>query len=222
MKLNKHYKDKLVLVDDKYLQGGFCWINNDIRGQLLKDVNILEYNILYPFIIIGLYDAGFIDVSEKDNIDRIRYFNNNRDMIKRDPSKYIDERTFSNRYYGKLVQKYPKQSELVTQYMRHFWNDILEDNKDNIYYIDTHMVFYKGDLNITHDLGIPYTIKNIQYLYMEAKKRYTYLQDNRIVTKGYYTTKHPQGNPRYNGIAQQIENLIKQENRQDKLTQIGI
>jgi hypothetical protein len=62
----------------------------------------------------------------------------------------------------------------------------LNEKTDNIIYIDTDSITYKDSLpqELFKELGLKYTVSQVDYLYFIGKKRYIQVNDGILTTKG--------------------------------------
>ena len=206
MKLAQHHKDKLLEISNKVKSantsrflGGFVWIDESFKGQLFEEVDVFEFINLYPNIICLLYDEGFKLEGELENINKIKYYLQNRNQLRIDDNqKYIEYRTFVNGYYGYLakpynpVNSYPHHAPkiegiiictLVCEYMYMIYDELLENNS-NILYIDTDSIFHVGNMKLP-DISLPFEKSGRIDIIFEGKKKYVLYDGNRIYTKGY-------------------------------------
>jgi hypothetical protein len=226
MKLIEKYKDKIANLKDKdYIRSGFCWVNEDYKEILLEDINCLSFNSLYPNIIVGLYDSGYIDKKESSNIERIRYFLENKETIK-EIEIYKREKLFTNSYFGILYKKYKEyeadSANMVIKLLYLFYLDFIKDNKDSIVYINVDEIFYKGNVNV--DIGIGFIIENVDYLQVNAKGKYISYVEGELKLRGYRTPVKDatQGSFAYRNdvIVGDIKNKIISRIRERKLNKI--
>ena len=222
MKLAKEYSDKLTInsnINDPNYCHGVVHLNENKSKQILKDVNVIEFNYLYFNIIVGLYDNNMFGGKYTTEVERIRNFLTNRESYKKlNNYTYTSELVFSNSFFGVLIKNDIEFAELISQYAKIMWNDIQSNNNsDDIIYIDTDMIFYKNDLNIRYINSeyFPYETKKLSYLWMEGKKKYVYLHDNKIKSKGFYFK-----SGRIDNIGINIESLLRSEQRSDKIGQL--
>ena len=220
MKLIEDYKDR---IENLYLdyqdigsipRGGFCWINEDYKEILLEDVSILNFTSLYCNIIIGLYDYGYLDNKESNNIERIRYFLQNRENIKNENIIYTQEKLFANSYYVYLYQKYNKTARLVIEFLWLFYNDFIKENKDNLVYIDVDMIVYINDIKM--DIGLEFFLEKCEFFQINSKKRYITCIDGVYELHGYHRNKTTKENIKLD----EIKSKIISKRREDKLNKI--
>jgi len=232
MKLAEKYFNKIDLSSHTTLGQttlrGYSWINNEILKVPLKNIKKLEFNSLYANIVSGLVDRE-VHIDEKDSIkitmsnfrDQFNYFEKNKSELKwQNPLKYKDLKTNINSFYGQLgflsrtnmSKNYPG---FVSQYLRYFYDDLLEHNRDNIVYIDTDDIYYIDDINLL-DNNIEYTTENIDYAIFFDFKNFVLMQ-NGIISNG---PLH-RSSKKVKDKDEQIS-ILKRYIRQDKIETIGI
>jgi len=202
-----------------------CWLEDNHKEILYRDLTLIDFNSLYPHIITQLYNKGLIPESEEKYINKIKFLLENRLEIKEnDPDEYYELRKFTNAYWGNLLRRYhPKNAQYVTDYLYNFYLDLIGDNPDNIVYADCDMIFINNIndniLNKIKALDIPYNTGNIEYFYIENKKKLCYTDENNFIkTKGWGNN-----NLRSNVDKKRLlERIIIEARRNDKLLELGI
>lgn len=213
MKLIEKYKDKMGNYGE--MHGGFCWLNEDYKEILLEDVNLLTFTTLYANIIVGLYDYGYLVKRESNNIERIRYFLQNKELIKTENIIYIQEKTFVNSYYVYLYQKYGQSyTGLVTKFMYLFYTDFIKENKDNLVYIDVDNIFYINDIKM--DIGLEFFLEKCEFFQINYKKRYVSCINGVYKLKGYRQVNTSIKNIKLD----EIKSKIISKRRENKLNKI--
>jgi len=169
------------------LIGGYLYLNKP-QGEILhKNIYKLEFKNLYSYIIVGLYDNGYL--KHKD----IESFNLSEEIFKlklylTQPEPHDDAwKFFVNGFYGKLYNYYSRQIPMISGYMYLFYEE-LRQQTHNILSIDTDTIWYKDSLpqELFNELGLPYRIIPIDYFYLiEFKyKRYIEVCNGELKTKG--------------------------------------
>lgn len=198
--------------------GGFCWIGDNIKGKLFKDINILSFTKLYPMLIVLMCEDNIIE--DKSVLILKELLNKNKD------DRTLDESIFINSYYYSLDVDNRYRVSTYTKLMMEY---ILFLNK-NIIYIDTDMIFYTGDELNMGDVDLPNTQCKFDYLIMDGRKKYVIYEpytssngEEKFRVFGY-----PMGrltNPDINIHLQQLESnksRILQEKRNDILESLGV
>jgi len=220
MRLLDKYLDKIDIENIKNY-GGYNYIKPNIKELPLKNVMQLSFNSLYPNILCGMVEAG-IHNNAKESVkkslesfkDNFEYFNSNRQNLKiNSPEKYVELKTSINSFYGKLgflsnTDMAPNYPGFVTEYLRHYYDDLYLKNSHIILYIDTDTIFFAGELDLL-GFNIPFDIENIDYIMFSAKKKYVMLK-NEIITNGYHKN------------AQEAIDILKGYIRNDKIEELGI
>lgn len=220
MKLIEKYLSKVDFENIK-TYGGYNYINPYIKEVPLKNVMQLSFNSLYPNIICGMVEAG-IHKTAKENVQKslesfkesFEYFDlNKRNLKLNDPDKYLEQKKNINSFYGKLgflsnTDMAPNYPGFVTEYLRHYYDDLLKRNQGIILYIDTDIIFFAGEIDLL-EFNIPFDIENVEYVMFSEKKRYVMLKSE-IVTRGYHKN------------AQEAIDILKRYIRNDKIEELGI
>jgi hypothetical protein len=196
--------------------GGFNWMHSDIQDVVLKDVTELQFVSLYPHIICGMIEAGLhknLELSSQKLFDefliRFDYFKKYRPAIKTQTDEYKNWKVYINSFYAKLYHltgnKYNFQGYL-TQYLYNYYNDLLENNKNKILYIDTDQLYFTDTIDLL-DFNIPHTTDFVPYIMFSKKKQYVMLKDE-IIARGYHKD------------AQSAKDRLRVFARQDKLEKL--
>ena len=201
---NWDIKDKLI----HYL-GDFS------RGNLYEDLIKVDFNALYPTILIGLFEAGLIDEKWKQDIERVEWFLKNRSELKLlSPNEYQQWKIHCNSLYMKIKSPY------VVEYLNIYYSDLLEKYGDRIIYIDVDLLMLnikKSDFQTKEIIpelkDFNYDVTFVNYFYAEELKRYIEQEESGVINvKGY----------RDENKKQNLLNLIKTEIRRRKLDNLGI
>ena len=207
---NWSIKDKLI-----------HYIGDFSRGNLYEDITQIDFNALYPTILIGLFEAGLLEEKWKEDIDRVEWFLKNRKDLKRlsklstnlGTSEYEKWKIHCNSLYIKIKSPY------VVEYMNIFYSDLLEKYGDIIIYTDVDLLLLnikKSDFQSSEIIpelkDFNHDITFINYFYAEDLKKYIKQDEfGEIKACGF---KH--------GKRETIEALIKREIRRRKLDNLGI
>ena len=199
---NWDIKDKLI----HYL-GDFS------RGNLYEDLIKVDFNALYPTILIGLFEAGLIDEKWKQDIERVEWFLKNRSELKL-LSPNQQWKIHCNSLYMKIKSPY------VVEYLNIYYSDLLEKYGDRIIYIDVDLLMLnikKSDFQTKEIIpelkDFNYDVTFVNYFYAEELKRYIEQEESGAINvKGY----------RDETKKQNLLNLIKTEIRRRKLDNLGI
>lgn len=197
-------KDKLI----HYL-GDFS------RGNLYEDLTKIDFNALYPTILIGLFEAGLIDENWKEDIERVEWFLKNRSELKLlSPNEYQQWKIHCNSLYMKIKSPY------VVEYLNIYYSDLLEKYGDRIIYIDVDLLILnikKSDFQTKEIMpelkDFNYDVTFVNYFYAEELKKYIEQEESGTINvKGY----------RDETKKENLLNLIKREIRRRKLDNLGI
>jgi hypothetical protein len=78
MKLLKQYIDKLpkdLKFDTfEFIKKNILYLNEDCKNVLIEDLIRIDFNNLYPNIILGLYNEGLIDTKWESDIKQLKSF----------------------------------------------------------------------------------------------------------------------------------------------------
>lgn len=216
MKLLKGYIDQLpkdLKFDTfEFIKKNILYLNEDCKDILLEDLIRIDFNNLYPNIILGLYNEGLIDTKWKSDMEQLKSFLENVDELKKkslspypeDPLSYKAGRTHANALYAKI------KSPLVVEYLHLIYTDLIEKYKDDIVYIDVDMIICKKDIDISK-IPAKSEMSKVEYFYIESLKKYIIFANGQLETKGH--SKFTKGD---------LLQLVKSEIRQRRLNKIGI
>jgi hypothetical protein len=224
MKLLKQYIDKLpkdLKFDTfEFIKKNILYLNEDCKNVLIEDLIRIDFNNLYPNIILGLYNEGLIDTKWESDIKQLKSFLENVDELKRTTkeligkpyddlqdsilSSYKSGRIHANGLYGKI------KSPLVVEYLHLIYTDIIEKYKDDIVYIDVDMIICKKDIDISN-IPAKSEMSKLEYFYIENKNRYILFYNGQLETKGH---------SKFTNM--DLLQLVKSEIRTRRLNKIGI
>lgn len=186
------------------------------RGNLYEDVVQIDFNALYPSILIGLFEADLLEEKWKEDIERVKWFLKNRKDLKllsNASDEYQKWKVHCNSLYTKI------QSPYVVEYMNLFYSDLIDKYGDVIIYIDVDLLILKikksefQTKEIIKELSdFSYDVTFINYFYAEELKTYVKQDEHgEISVQGYTEPKR-----------EKLEALIKTEIRRRKLDNLGI
>lgn len=185
------------------------------RGNLYEDLTKIDFNALYPTILIGLFEAGLIEEKWKEDIERVEWFLKNRSELKLlSPNEYKQWKIHCNSLYMKIKSPY------VVEYLNIYYSDLLEKYGDRIIYIDVDLLILnikKSDFQTKEIIpelkDFNYDVTFVNYFYAEELKRYIEQEESGTINvKGY----------RDETKKENLLNLIKREIRRRKLDNLGI
>lgn len=182
--LNEFYPDNkfidIEILDNPKL-GGMCWINDDYKQKYIENFTEIQFKKIYTKIICLLFYRGKL------------IFNNDRfgelfSFISENLENFSEIKHIMNFWLNMTFGIYTTSKEIkykcndmfqVTKYARLMWNDILNKFKSNIIYIDTDVIYLKGNFDFEKLLKqinrykLPYKINDIQNgLFIEKKTIY--------------------------------------------------
>lgn len=221
MKLNQDYVKRLKNLKDIKFGEYFirdkkiCNLPDIYRGNLYENVTKINFISLYSYIQIGLFNEGLIDEKWKKDIDKVKWFLENRGDLKLfSANEYNEWKIFTNSLYTKIRSPY------VVEYMDMFYTDLIEKYGDLIIYNDVDDLYLKIDKAsfqskewITEIKDFKHDVEFINYFYAEELKRYIEQEESGTINvKGY----------RDETKKENLLNLIKREVRRRKLDNLGI
>ncbi len=169
------YLDRLVY--PVYYRGGYCALNEQMRGVVVEGVIEVSFNSLYPRLFLYLYDNGIFDKfdinikNKKDDISKLRYYYDNN--LWRENKLWINS-IWSNGFRDITPQSF----DLFSQYMSMFYGDIIANIPYDWLYIDTDSMFIVGDEGMVHNMmrsvwfPFGFELGKVPFIFIDARKRY--------------------------------------------------
>lgn len=180
-------------INCKNYKGGYDWINPFIKGVLIEHAYEVGFIYLYPQMILKLKEGGFlehIDI-DPDIYRKVQYYIDNRTtLLIQDSEVGTDTYQPLKKYVNSIFNVMGKETSievitLISQYMHQFYRDLIKANESNILYIDTDVVYFaNSDYNML-DIDLPYESDTTEMVVFENNKKYTYLSDDDIITRGF-------------------------------------
>lgn len=225
--LDYHFEnyEQIEIQNDLNEFSGICLLNEkNTRNKWLQDISLIEFNSMYPNIIVKLwrenkihftiYEFGIIYEFILKNYKKIIHNSNINDSSK------LAIKTLLNYLYGASASIYPlfikvSNIHLVSNYAKSNFNLLFEEQKDNVFYIDTDTIYldlitpYILDKYIK-PLGIPYDIEYNFDAMFNDKKRYIIDKNKSVKLHGIpiYRSKFKMEKMRLNKIYK-IKKIIK-------------
>lgn len=173
---------------DKNDCGGFCELNSSYKGIHIEDEIIkLEFKKLYTHLIIKFFDEGLIGEDIFDLV--LNKLNTNLDEIenlltKDDYSEH--ENMLLNSLFGLLDKNDYHSSIRISSYIYSILEYYYNKNFENILYIDTDTIYMTKfeDEDFIKRIGIPYNLSIISNIYFIRSKKYIFLDNLEIKTRG--------------------------------------
>ena len=221
MKLRSDYIDRIKKLEDLKFNNflikdkNIHHISNHARGSLYENITRIDFNALYPNILIGLFNEGLLNKKWENDINRVKWFLENRaDLKLLNPDEYGKWKIHCNSLYIKIKSPY------VVEYMNVFYSELIEKYGELIIYIDVDRIYLKlkkeefqSKTHIEELNDFNYNIEFINYFYAEELKKYIEQEESGVVNvEGY----------RDETKKQYLLNLIKREIRRRKLENLGI
>lgn len=151
-----------------------CELNEAYKDILIKDSVLIEFNFLYPNIILKLDKLGALLLNNPFAINELRKY-----LLKE--NKTSDDRYFINTFFLSLSKD---DRNKVIQCANAFNDRLEEDFQDLIIYIDTDTAYFTkvndDILNLYSKIDIPFTLFKIEYAYFLDIKKYIYSELNEI------------------------------------------
>lgn len=226
MRIREDYIERLKKLEDLTFNNflirdkKILYLSDFSRGNLYEDVVQIDFNALYPSLLIGLFDANMLDESWKEDIDRVKWFMKNKRDLKMlsitgtsGTSEYEKWKIHCNSLYSKIKSPY------VVEYMSMFYSDLIEKYGDRIIYIDVDLLVLKYSKiefqtkELIEELkDFNYDISFVNYFYAEDLKKYIkQYEGGDLVCSGFQDSGR-----------EKMQNLIKREIRRRKLDNLGI
>lgn len=220
MKLRSDYIERLKELDNPKFSSGIankkiCYLPDSSKGMLYENITKINFNSLYSYIQIGLFNEGLIGEEWKDDIGRVQWFLKNRGDLKLlSPNEYQQWKIHCNSLYIKI------QSPYVVEYMDMFYTDLIEKYGDLIIYNDVDDLYLNIDKVsfqtkecIIELEDFNYDVEFVNYFFIEDRKRYIEQEESgQIIGKGF----------RSEDVKQNLLNIIKREVRRRKLDRLGL
>ena len=173
---------------DKSYCGGFCELNSSYKGIHLEgEIIKLEFKKLYTHLIIKFFDEGLIGeyIFESTlnklntNVDEIENL-----LIKDNYSEH--ESMLLNSLFGLLGKNDYHSSIRISSYMYSILEYYYNKNFENILYIDTDIIYMTKfeDEDFIKSIEVPYNLSIISNIYFIRKKKYIFLDNLEIKTRG--------------------------------------
>jgi len=216
-KLNKHYLEKIKSLNitnpyNHILDTNLLYLEDSSKGNLYQDLTQVEFNLLFPSLLIALFEEKLIEQKWKEDILRLKWFIQNRKELKINfTDEYQKWKIFSNSLYSKIKSPY------VIQYLNLFYLDLINNHK--ILYIDVDLIIlnyckseFQTKCSIPELNNFNYHITPVNYFYAEDHKKYIKQYESKeILSCGYKDTKK-----------EILQAYLKSEMRRRKLEKLNI
>jgi len=154
---------------------GYSYFNKTIaKWDDIEDVTQLEFRYFYQSMIVDLYKRGEINLVSDEYLisymSDVESFLENADrLMEQDYDLYNDQKIYSQRFYGELLRQSPNQIKNLTNLVHLIFDDIVKNNT-NIIEIDTYLIYYTGELDLSWIPARSRTEK-FKYFFPLSKKR---------------------------------------------------
>lgn len=148
------------------------YINEIFREKLHEDIIKVDFKTLYSYVEITLFDCGLIDKKWQADIEKMRWFLENKENLKKsNDSKYEEYLIHCNSLYGKI------RSSLVCEYMSLYYKNLIEKYNDYIIAINTDTIYFNfheiEKLREIEELNdFDYSVFKVDYFYIEDQVKY--------------------------------------------------
>ena len=184
----KNYTDVEVQpLDKEMFLGGYIGINEKMKLKWMKDISYIEFESLYPNIIIKLWKENKLKFSIYEFGLIYTFLVQNKKLGFKNPNIKEESKLLwkimINYLYGASNNPY-RRNEIVVDnvktipsYTRETFQKLFENHSDNVAYIDTDQIFLdfvspEIIINYINPLGLPYTIEHNKDCMFIEKKRY--------------------------------------------------
>ena len=221
MKLLTHLVDKLKALPEVDIskQRGYQYLNKEvIRGSLrenmplLQDITEIDIKFLYPNILVGLSKNGLIDKKWNSEIEDIKYFLLNHNHMK-GGSDYVNWKSKVNSAFIKI------RSSKVGEYLDLFYDDILEELKDDIIIIHVDKLIVKTEsvskvLKRLEEIDSTIYLKDLQLMMVDSIFKWIALDKlGRIESRGFKGVKEEE-------LKLRLELELRKISREKKINQL--
>ena len=190
-------KDKYLdrLVPPLNMRGGYCELNEEIKGRVVEDVIEISFNSLYPNLLLYLYDNGILDKFDikvpDDIITKLT-------KIYRDGTQSQNKLWINSLWTKELRPITFRMFELFYQYMSMFYTDIIANIPYNWLYIDTDVMFIVGDNELFRKMmkDVPFPVCGCRvevrpFIFFEAKKKYVVADSSMVLKEKGFSSRNP-------------------------------
>ena len=128
-----------------------------------------------------------IKYTQSKEVQKLKWFFENRDELKQlQGPEYSNWKYWVNSLYGKFAQATQGHliMGLISKYQYLFYKELLDNNPENILYIDTDMILSVNPINIM-DCPLPYTNEVLTLGIIQEKKRYAVHDGKELIIRGY-------------------------------------
>lgn len=220
MKLPQRHKEALIEEKEGIekwgttsFQGGFLglryyvFVNENYRDIIIEDIKVHNFISMYPHIMMLLHEEELILIPEEyqklkwffDNVNNLKLGMNANNI----QSEYYKWKAWVNSLYGKFAQNNQGViMGLIFKYQQLIYSELLENNPENILYIDTDMILSVNPIDIG-DCPLPYSTEVLTLGIIKEKKRYVVHDGYDLKVKGYHSKKHEE-------VKREVQSRIRQ------------
>jgi hypothetical protein len=205
---DQHHRVKVEEGNEAPIMGPPIFVNERYKLKWLENIFLIEFNTMYPNIICKLWKRGDINFNIREFGELFTFVVEHRNEIKnhtntKDTSwllcKYFINYTFGATMYNRF-HKLAGTGRMITMgghknvvdYTKTVFEELAENNKHNIFYIDTDVIYLdfpsQDILTKIRSLEIPYEISmGLNGMFIE-KKKYVIQHNNTVKPKGLVCT----------------------------------
>lgn len=205
------------------LMGAPIMINERIKMRWIEDFSSIEFYLLYPNIMIKLWERGEIKFNIHEFGILYKFLVENYKSIKKDPNLTETGRLllkyFINFTYGATMNRfgtsfiYFNGHDKISKYTKQTFEHVFEKYGDTIFYIDTDVIYLDyitpEVLSNVKSLGLPYNIgTNLNGMFVE-KKKYQIQENGSLRVRGLqrYRSKYKLEKNRINKLHKILHNI---------------
>jgi hypothetical protein len=160
----------------KLRQSPIFFLNRPKTKKMFKNVKVVEFQSLYNQILIQMWDEGLLPESEKEDIEKLKL--SHTDLY----------RYHFHSYFAGLYKRGLDSGEFALSYASSFHDNLIKTALNDIIFIDSEKIYCVNlspiILDQLKDLNIDYKIINLEYLWIESRRKFVYIKNGKVVFKG--------------------------------------
>jgi hypothetical protein len=123
-----------------------------------------------------MWDEGLLPESEKEDIEKLKL--SHTDLY----------RYHFHSYFASLYKRGLDSGEFALSYASSFYDNLIKTALNDIIFIDSEKIYCVNlspiILHQLKDLNIDYKIINLEYLWIESRRKFVYIKNGKVVFKG--------------------------------------
>lgn len=152
------------------------FLNYSKTKKVFKNVKLVELQSFYSQILIQMWDEGLLPESEKEDIEKLKM-------------SHIDEFKYHfHSYFGSIYKRGLDSGEFALSYASSFHENLIKTALNDIIFIDSEKIYCVNlspiILDQLKDLNIDYRIINLEYLWIESRRKFVYIKNGKVIFKG--------------------------------------